>query len=321
MRKLVKITMFLSVAVFLAATSFAAEYSGKKILFIDSYHQGYAWSDGITTGVKMVVDPTGAQLKIHRMDTKRNGSEDFKVKAAAEAKTIIDSWKPDVVIAADDNASKYLIAPFYKGGNLPFVFCGVNWNASGYGFPASNVTGMIEVDDFKGLVNILRKSAQGDRIGFIADDTETTRKVVKYAKSVFGYDLDAHYSKDFNDFQKGFAALQNRTDMVIFYSFGGIKDWNNEMANEFVNANTKVPTGTFQKEVTPYVILGFLKIAEEQGHWAATNALNILDGTSPADIPIAKNSDGNVTVNLSLSRMAGIEIPYDIVQVAGTVIE
>jgi len=321
MRQLVKITMFLNMFVFLAVTSYAAEYSGKKILFVDSYHEGYAWSDGITTGLKMVVEPSGAQLKIHRMDTKRNSGEDFKIKAAAETKALIESWKPDVVIASDDNASKYLIAPYYKDGSLPFVFCGVNWDASGYGFPASNVTGMIEVDDFKGLVNILSKFAKGDRIGFIADDTETTRKVVNYAKSVFGYDLDAHFSKDFEDFKKGFAALQGRTDMVIFYSYAGIKGWNEEMANEFISANTKIPTGTFQKEVTPFVSLGFLKIAEEQGHWAANSALKILDGTSPADIPIAKNIDGDVTVNLRLSKQAGLEIPYDIVQVAGTVLE
>jgi ABC-type uncharacterized transport system substrate-binding protein len=321
MKQLVKITTVLSMFVFLAAPSFAAEYSGKKILFVDSYHEGYAWSDGITSGIKMVVEPSGAQLKIYRMDTKRHGDEDFKIKAAVETKAIIESWKPDVVIASDDNASKYLIAPYYKDGALPFVFCGVNWDASGYGFPTNNVTGMVEVDDFKGLVGILSKSAKGGRIGFIADDTETTRKVVNYAKSVFGYDLDAYFSKDFEDFKKGFAALQGRTDMVIFYSYAGIKDWNDAKANEFINASTKIPTGTFQKEVTPFVMLGFLKIAEEQGHWAASSALKILDGTSPVDIPIAKNIDGDVTVNFKLSKQAGIEIPYDIVQVASTVIE
>ena len=30
----------------------AAGYSGKKVLYIDSYHEGYGWSDGIVAGVK-----------------------------------------------------------------------------------------------------------------------------------------------------------------------------------------------------------------------------------------------------------------------------
>ena len=48
----------------------------------------------------------------------------------SKAKAEIDAFKPDVVIAADDNASKYLIEPYFKDAALPFVFCGVNWDAS-----------------------------------------------------------------------------------------------------------------------------------------------------------------------------------------------
>ena len=89
----------------------AKSYAGKKVLFVDSYHQGYAWSDGITSGIKSVLESKGVELKIIQMDTKRNTSEDFKKEAAAKAKSVIESFHPDVVIAADDNASKYLIAP------------------------------------------------------------------------------------------------------------------------------------------------------------------------------------------------------------------
>ncbi|MCP4577871.1 MAG: hypothetical protein GY846_16480 [Deltaproteobacteria bacterium] len=77
----------------------------------------------------------------------------------------------DVVIAADDNASKYLIKPFYKDAGLPFVFCGVNWDASNYGFPYRNVTGMIEVAGAKELVKILQGYAKGSRVALLADDT------------------------------------------------------------------------------------------------------------------------------------------------------
>ncbi len=76
---------------------------------------------------------------------------------------MIDSWQPDVVIASDDNASKYLIAPYYKGGDLPFVFCGLNWDASVYGFPAKNVTGMVEVAQIPQLLEVLKRHAKGDR--------------------------------------------------------------------------------------------------------------------------------------------------------------
>jgi len=305
----------------LVAVVSAKSYQGKKILFVDSYHEGYAWSDGVTKGIKSVLDASGAELKIVRMDTKRNGAEDFKVEAGKKAKTAIDEFKPDLVIACDDNAAKYLVVPFYKGGALPFVFCGVNWDASVYGFPSKNVTGMLEVSDFKGLVNLLRNISKGQKIGFIADDTETTRKEALYAKIIFNIDLVPHFSKDFEDWKKGYADLQGQVDALIFYSYAGIKDWNDKAAAEFVEANTKIPTGTLKEETMPYVMIGFLKVPEEQGQWSANAALKILDGASPADIPVAKNTMGDVVVNLKLANKAGVEIPKDLIQTAGSVVK
>ena len=58
-----------------------------KVLYIDSYHEGYAWSDGICNGIKETLGDK-AELKVHRMDTKRNGSDDFKKEAGLKAKAV-----------------------------------------------------------------------------------------------------------------------------------------------------------------------------------------------------------------------------------------
>jgi hypothetical protein len=71
------------------------------------------------------------------MDTKRNKKEEEKRRAALKAKELIESWKPGVVITADDNAAKYLLQPYFRDHKIPFVFCGVNWNVDEYGFPYS----------------------------------------------------------------------------------------------------------------------------------------------------------------------------------------
>lgn len=102
------------------------------------------------------------------MDTKRNKSDDFIKEVALKAKNIIETFKPDVVIAADDNASKYLIEPYYKNASLPFVFCGVNWDASVYGYPYRNVTGMVEVAGAKKLVDLLKDFVKGGKVGLLA---------------------------------------------------------------------------------------------------------------------------------------------------------
>ena len=110
-------------------------------MFVGSYHQGYEWSDGIADGIKMVTHETNAELQIFHMDTKRNNDETYIKQAALLAKSTIERLKPDVVIASDDNASKYLIMPYYKNADIPFVFCGINWDEKSYGYPYKKATG------------------------------------------------------------------------------------------------------------------------------------------------------------------------------------
>ncbi len=89
---------------------------------------------------------------------------------------MINEFKPDVVIASDDNASKFLIKPYYKNADLPFVFCGVNWDAKVYDYPYKNVTGMIEVTPIPILIEQMELFAKGKRIGFIGPDIITAKK-------------------------------------------------------------------------------------------------------------------------------------------------
>ncbi|PID41489.1 MAG: hypothetical protein CR981_03230, partial [Proteobacteria bacterium] len=167
----------------------ASSFEGKKILFINSYHDGYPWSDGITNGVKRTLADTGVNLKIVWMDTKRNTDETFITEAAQRVRKEIETFRPDVVIAADDNASKHVIQPFFKDADLPFVFCGVNWDASIYGFPYKNVTGMVEVAGAKELIEILRDLAKGQKIAMLANDTYTARKDMENYRDKLGIDI------------------------------------------------------------------------------------------------------------------------------------
>lgn len=311
----------MAVVLSFTTVGFSGQYDGKKILYVDSYHEGYGWSDGITEGIESTFKGKGIELKIVRMDTKRNSGEDQKKQAGEKAKVAIEEFKPDVVIAADDNAAKYLIVPFYKDANLPFVFCGINWDASMYGFPSKNVTGMLEVNDISGLIDLMKKFSKGDRVGFIADDSETNRKEVEYYKKIFNIDVVPCFAKTFEEWKKGYMELQSKVDNLIVYNYISIPDWNKDQAIEFVKANTKVPTGTFQEEVMPYSIAGYLKVPQEQGAWAANAALKILDGTAPTGIPVAKNTEGKLMFNVSISQKAGIEIPFDLLGTAQSVIQ
>lgn len=307
----------------LAASGGAEEFAGKKILFIDSYHEGYVWSDGILNGVRGMLEGTGVQLEVVRMDTYRNPGDAYAAKAGEAVRDTIFAYEPDVVIAADDNASKFVLVPFFMEADIPFVFCGVNWDAEQYGFPVKNVTGMVEVAPARELIEHLKPYAEGTRIGFIAMDNPTNRREFQHLSRFEGLEFASEaWAESAEDFKTRFLQIQEEVDILYIDPHGGM--WSDEEKQDvqaFVEANTQVPTGTCIEFMAPYALLGFSKVPQEQGEWAGKAALRILGGTSPSEIPLVVNTKGSLTINRRIEQALGIHLPRFLYELATRVIE
>ena len=290
-------------------------FAGKKVMLVNSYHQGYDWSAGIARGVHQVLDPQGVVVREIWMDTKRNASEPFKKQAALAAKKQIDQWRPDLIIAADDNASKYLIEPYFKNSRTPVVFCGVNWDASVYGYPYDNATGMEEVSLIAALTRELKRYARGQRIGILTGTVLSDRKNVANFKKKQGIYFDQEiYVDTFDEWEKQFAALQHKVDLLILENSRSIRGWNNALAESTVLEKTLIPTGSTQPGMVPYSLLSYSQVPEEQGVYAANTAMRIFSGERPRDIPIVNNQQARVWVNLNIAQKLGIVFPLSILK-------
>ncbi|TBW53341.1 ABC transporter substrate-binding protein [Marinobacter halodurans] len=310
MKSLLRISVIPFLLLFAVAVMADANYSGKKILFIDSYHAGFEWSDGIIQGAKDVLKGTGVELKVVHMDTKRNTSETFIKAKALEVKSTIEQFKPDVLIASDDNASKYVIVPYYRDTDLPVIFCAVNWDASTYGFPTKNVTGMVEVTLVPEIVRHLKYYADGDDIGFIGANTLTARKEYDNHRDLLGIDYKkAYFARNFHEWKEMFIKLQSEVDMAIMLNQVGISGWNDAEAIRFVEDNTRIPVGSWNRWVMPYSLLGVTNIPAEQGSWAAQAALKVLEGVPPSKIPLTHNKEGKLFFNPRIGKRLGIQTP------------
>ncbi len=302
----------------------------KKILFVDSYHKGYPWSEGIVSGLLEELglslddsDTAGSSvgvvwLKVVRMDTKRNTSEEFMAKAALKVKAVIDSWKPDLVIVADDNASKHLLVPYFKNTDLPFVFCGVNWDCSAYGLPCRNVTGMVEVSLISQLLAEMGKYARGTKIGLLGADNLSNHKEAANYKSKFSISLEKEvFVETFEEWKSAFKRLQSEVDMLIIAPPSFLKtDADKAEAARFVAEHTTVPTGCVEDWIAPYALIGFAKASEEQGQWAGRTALKILAGTSPADIPVVTNTRARIYLNMPVAKKLNVVFPMTLIESA-----
>jgi len=304
-QRLLRLLPMLLVLFALPAT--AADLAGKKVLLVNSYHEGYEWSDGVEKGATTVLAPAGATLKFLRMDTKRHQEDAFRKAAGEKAKAEIEAFKPDLVILSDDPAVKFLLQPFYKDAAIPFVFCGVNWDAGKYGLPYKNATGMVEVALVKELIGSMKEYAKGARVGFLTVDSETERIEGPYYTKALGLSFTKErYVKTMAEWKEAFTAMQGEVDMLFLGNYAGITDWKEEEAAAFALANSKIVSGSIYDFMAPFAMIGFTKVAEEQGIWAAKTSIDILKGAAPASIPVAANKQAKIVVNPKLAAKAGL---------------
>ena len=289
-----------------------------RCFFVSSYHKGYAWSDGLEKGLRAVLAGK-CDVKQFNMDTKRRKDEASIRKAVEKARQLIADWDPDVVIAADDNAAKYLIKPFYREQGPPFVFCGVNWSVEEYGIPSSNVTGMIEVAPIQPMFEKAETLLNGLRNAFyIGAKTLTEEKnlarIIQVANKM-DIALDHRLVESTAQWLKAYDDAQY-TDLIIIGNSAGMAEWDPESVTKNIVKKTSKLSVTNNGWMMPVTMLGFTIVPEEHGEWAGKVALSILEGKDPASIPVITNRKWDLWVNEHLLEAAGINLPSTLIKKA-----
>ena len=117
-----------------ASTAFAAQAPGgppkaRQVLVINSYHQGFHWTDDVTAAVMETLSSKLSKVEFHveYMDSKR-----FFTDAAMELfyRTVQLKYAEhpiEIVITSDDNALQF-VRQYHDElfADVPVIFCGVN---------------------------------------------------------------------------------------------------------------------------------------------------------------------------------------------------
>lgn len=308
---------------FSAATTPAKSDGSRKCLYLSSYHQGYEWSDSIQASIEKTLEGHCELIQID-MDTKRRKSPEDVFAAVNHAIKVIEDWQPDVVITSDDNAAKHVLAPHYRDADLPFVFCGINWTLEEYGLPYSNATGIVEVAPVRTMLETAISISKGDldkdgnnnegsrtlRALYIGASTLSEKKNfnrIELETEELNLNITAKFTPHFQHWEKALSS-SNNYDFIILGSNAGIEAWDDQRAGKAAISLTKGISVTNHKWMMPYTTLGFTKIASEQGNWAANAAITILNGSIPADIPVASNKKWDLWVNQEILNQTQIDI-------------
>jgi ABC-type uncharacterized transport system substrate-binding protein len=302
----------------IVASMHAAGERLPRCLIVASYHDEFPGQALKIMGARSVLEGK-CEIEQFNMDTKRHPEPEFCENKAHEANALIESWRPDIVIAIDDNASKYLVQPYLKDIALPVVFSGIDWTADEYGYPYSNATGMIEVFPIHPLLKqITRILPEATRAVCLRGERLSEKKDCARYKQVYqSVEIDVVDSPvhTFEEFQNAFLDVQH-VDVIIVQNYSGIEGWENEKAKAFLLENARALTVSQLDWMAEFTMLAITQVIEEQGQYAAEVALKLLAGAKPADFPVIANRQWNLYVNQPLLEKAGIELPRDLLRKA-----
>ena len=319
-----KLLMFIVVVLMLMPLLGCAQHR-PKVLLIFSYHPEYAWQVEETKGVEEVLENEGVQIEKLSMDTKRHTDAEWIEKITEEAVRKIDEYKPDVVIVFDDNACE-LVAKKYVGRRLPFVFTGMNGEPEDYGFPAENITGVIERHHIVATIDLLRRLVPDVKeLAIITDNSPTSQGfITDLEKTTLPVSISEVYTtNDFDDWKAKVEELQLKVDAIGLFQYHTIKEGSGEQSLP----SEEVLAWTLQNSVLPDfafldftiqggALCGVTVSGYEQGKAAGEIAARILKGEKAEDIPIQCPQKGTVIINATRAENLGIQIPADVLSEA-----
>jgi gluconate transporter len=286
-----------------------AHAASKRVFYVNSYHEGYAPSDEAMAAIREILRDARVDLRMAYLDAKRHPDAGSVAERAGQIVRQIRDFHPDLLIASDDDAVKYVVAPNFRNGPFPVVFCGVNWSAEQYGLPADNVTGMLEVvpveDALRDLMSAFPKSRKLRILSEDSTSERSNRELLDPKYRALGLEPSYSLVPDFAAWKDEFLRAQTEADLIYLPTNGAIRGWDAPAARDWVRKQIRKQVFTCDDFMLPYAAYGLTKVAREQGEWAARTALRILAGARPADIPIVRNEQTRCFVNSGLASAIG----------------
>jgi len=157
-------------------TTAASTIPSKSVLILNSYQQGYSWTDGEVAGIRSAFDATAdIQLFVEYLDWRRFPSQQNHDEIQRLLQSRYGVSKPSILVVTDNPALDFALSlrnSLFAG--VPIVFCGVNNYKPSLLGGAKDITGVTEEVDPAGTLGLaLRLHGHATSVYVITDFTET----------------------------------------------------------------------------------------------------------------------------------------------------
>jgi hypothetical protein len=155
----------------------------KRVLVVNSYHEGYKWSDDIVKGIKtgLASNEDLIEIQIEYMDTQRVTDREYLTSLKTLYSYKFRDSQFDIILSSDDTAFDFLLLYGEElFPDIPIVFCGVNHFDEKRITENRQITGVVEGYDIKStLETALMLHPETETMYYIDDDTTTGKAIMK----------------------------------------------------------------------------------------------------------------------------------------------
>ncbi|WDP88377.1 MAG: response regulator [Desulfobacter sp.] len=292
----------IAVLLFAGSGAMGANLADKRILYLNSYHNGYAWSDGILKGIRLVLprEIQNLNFQVEYLDTKQYSTAAMRETVYNFLKNKYRDDRFDVVITSDNAAFEFAIAhrkALFAG--VPIVFCGLNNYRPEMIQGRKGITGIAESVDFSSNLEIARKLHPNARqMMVIGNNSVTSEAIIREIKETI--------EKDKIDFPISFITGFRIEELIagkrsyfndlppdtLIYTVPGYEESNGifygseEICRMVCNAVNLPVYSSWVFLAGTGIVGGKLASGVEHGKTAAGVALRILNGENPDTIPV-----------------------------------
>jgi ABC-type uncharacterized transport system substrate-binding protein len=346
----------LSASMVSVQTPAAGPRAKKKAVILFSYRKGW-WAvedenRGIARGLSTLGYVEGRNIDIARlyMDTKTVNKTAGQMEAAAgRILNQIQSLAPDVLFIMDDDALRHVGAKLLDTP-LPIVFGGINLivTDADYGWldsrkrapladsqehPGHNITGVLERITISSGFNLLHQILpQAKSALFVSDNSQLSRQMLRASGAQAAMSalpikiVKQFFSDNYDDMQRTVLEFQNRVDCIVTFLPWTLEDRQGrhvpqeQVVRWLLEHNRRPGIAYLDILAAEGFLCGVVVDMVQQGVHAGVIAGRILDGESPASLPIIDPVANRIMINLARARQLKIDIPFEVLKSADTLL-
>ncbi|MBF0444282.1 MAG: GAF domain-containing protein [Magnetococcales bacterium] len=304
-----------------SATAGKGEKEAANVLYINSYHRGYSWSDAIERNLMEGLDAFDKkiELSIEYLDSRRFDNPERLSQLADMMVAKYGDYHLNIVVTSDNAAFDFAVANRERlFPDIPIVFCGYNNLRHKILEGIPKITGVNEEVDLSGTINLALSVHPDTRtLAFIVSTSDhSSHRILEIAKeSVFPHYTD-HYDvvllKDLSILEIRNRLNQLPKETIVFIS-GQTSDRKKGRAlspvenSTLIATNSPFPTyGFWEFNLGTGVLGGSIVTGADQGRAAAQMVTQILSGTPVDAIPPFMKSPTSLTFDYQVMKQFGI---------------